>query len=167
MRSSLIAGDQLEEIILECRPQRRNRKNSRLAVSQLLQDGIQLHLGDFHAIAFPDFCGGSGERSWEQGPGAQFKENFHSIHFHRNNFSGRTDALQLSAEQHCYSVAQHFRIGENVGRKENSSSLTFKIENDVAHLAPSDWIKAGLWFVPGNDLRIVNDSLGSAHSLSP
>ena len=64
MRSSLIAGDQLEEIILERWPQRRNRKNSRLAVSQLLQDGIQLHLGDFHAIAFPDFCGGSGERGW-------------------------------------------------------------------------------------------------------
>ena len=52
-----------------------------------------------------------------------------------------------------------------MGRKENGSSLTFKIENDVAHLAPSDWIKAGHWFVQENNLRIVNDSLGYAHAL--
>ena len=52
-----------------------------------------------------------------------------------------------------------------MGGKENSSSLTFKIENDVAHLAPSDWIKAGHWFVQENYLRIVNDSLSYAHAL--
>src|ERR1700735_889155 len=165
MGSSLIASDQLEEIILEGWPQWGNRENSRLATPQLFEGRVKLLLGDFYAIAFPDFCGMPGERSRQQAPVAHFKENFHSIDFHRNNFPGRANTLQLSAEQHGYSVAQHFRVRKNVSGKENSSSLAFEIENDVAHLATSDRIETGHWFVQEDNLRIVNDGLCNPHAL--
>ncbi len=106
---------QLDEIVFQRRSQRRYRQNPGFATSQLFQGVVQLPLRHLNAIPISRT-----HRVFRQ-PRGQFSscrdvaQDFHALHFNRNDLRRRADPLQLSAGQYRHPVAQHFGVAEHVG----------------------------------------------------
>src|SRR5579871_4663691 len=75
------------------------------------------------------------------------------------------DPSQFALVDNRHPVAKSFRVGKDMGRKENGSSFLFQGFYKVADLPPPNRIKPGHRLIEKNHLGVVQNCLGDSNSL--